>query len=346
MLQLFRDKKDYIIMRNSLTCFWVAFFLIFIFNNHVTFAFRSSNNKHYANQNENRNESNKKKSTLNNIRETFSNAKRQLVAAAVARAVSIFAMYPVDTIKTRIQMFGTSKNALNVRGIYKGVGGSLFGQVPYGVLTFGSYELYKQYFTANYLYLQQRPVFLYALAAILGDVTGSVWLCPSEVVKQQLQGGMHTNTLRAVSDIWKKQGFLGFYQGYAGGLARDVPFRVAQLTSYEITKNQYLKIKRKRESNLSSKTNIELSAIDATICGAIAGTFSSAITTPLDRIKTLLMTNNAAYGNNVISCACNIWKKEGLQGFCTGIVPRVVYIAPSVMLFFSVYEQVQQRLAD
>ena len=29
-------------------------------------------------------------------------------------------------------------------GLYSGVGGSLIGQVPYGVLTFGSYEIYKK----------------------------------------------------------------------------------------------------------------------------------------------------------------------------------------------------------
>ena len=35
---------------------------------------------------------------------TIKNAKRDLAAAAVARCVSIFLMFPVDTVKTRIQM--------------------------------------------------------------------------------------------------------------------------------------------------------------------------------------------------------------------------------------------------
>lgn len=61
---------------------------------------------------------------------TIKEARRHLVAAAVARSVSIFSMYPVDTIKTRIQM--EQANALRLEGIYKGVGGSLLGQVPYG----------------------------------------------------------------------------------------------------------------------------------------------------------------------------------------------------------------------
>jgi hypothetical protein len=61
---------------------------------------------------------------------TIKEARRHLAAAAVARSVSIFVMYPVDTVKTRIQM-GLA-NPLRLTGLYKGVAGSLVGQVPYG----------------------------------------------------------------------------------------------------------------------------------------------------------------------------------------------------------------------
>jgi Mitochondrial carrier protein len=61
---------------------------------------------------------------------TIQEARRHLAAAAVARSVSIFAMYPVDTIKTRIQM--DQANPLRLEGLYRGVSGSLLGQVPYG----------------------------------------------------------------------------------------------------------------------------------------------------------------------------------------------------------------------
>lgn len=67
-----------------------------------------------------------------------------------------------------------------------------------------------------------KPAFIYALAAIMGDVTGSGWLCPSEVVKQQLQAGIYPSMSEAIKGIWKKSGMAGFYQGYTGGLARYV----------------------------------------------------------------------------------------------------------------------------
>jgi solute carrier family 25 S-adenosylmethionine transporter 26 len=248
-------------------------------------------------------------------------------------------MFPVDTIKTRLQM--GQQNAFAMNSLYKGVGGSLVGQVPYGVLTFGSYEIYKK--TLLEKLPNVKPAFVYALAAICGDVTGSGWLCPSEVVKQQTQAGMYSSTGDAVRGIFNKKGFAGFYQGYLGGLARDVPFRVAQLVSFEVTKNFYLRTKGK---NVADGEKVNLSPVESAICGAMAGSFSAAITSPLDRIKTLLMTDSAAYGGTVVSCISKIWKDEGIAGLCQGMAPRVVYIAPSVAIFFIAYEQVQQRMSD
>lgn len=277
---------------------------------------------------------------------TVKESRRHLAAAAAARCVSIFTMFPVDTIKTRLQMDMT--NPFKLDGLYNGVGGSLIGQVPYGVLTFGSYEMYKKTFLNRFPNIE--PVFVYAMAAICGDVTGSGWICPSEVIKQQTQAGMYTNTGAAVKGIFKKSGFGWFYEGYFGGLARDIPFRVAQLTSYELTKNFYLRLRQsKSKSDGKSKDGgdaTSLSPIEAAACGALAGSFSAAITAPLDRIKTLLMTDSAAYGGSVASCLSKIYNEEGVAGLCQGMVPRVTYIAPSVVIFFIVYETVQQRLAE
>lgn len=241
--------------------------------------------------------------------------------------------------------------AFRLDGLYKGVLGSLVGQVPYGVLTFGSYEIYKQILHERFPTVAiNHPAVIYAASAILGDITGSGWLCPSEVIKQQLQAGIYTNTLDAIRGICRLGGggLAGFYKGYTGGLARDVPFRVAQLTTFEMTKRFYLRTKRTRRSGKSSTTEKSepLSALEAAACGAIAGSFSAAITNPLDRIKTLMMTDvTNVYGGSVITCAQKMVRNDGLiGGLCTGVIPRVIYIAPSVCIFFVTYELVQQKL--
>ncbi len=145
-------------------------------------------------------------------------AKGHLVAAAAARAVSIFAMYPVDTIKTRLQMGQTVLGGAGVGGLYRGLTGSMLGQVPYGTLTFGSYEVYKEQLKERFpkLNLFSRTT----IAAIMGDITGSFWLCPSEVLKQQLQGGMFPNMVskQASKQARKEEGGEG--RGGEGSVLR------------------------------------------------------------------------------------------------------------------------------
>ena len=161
---------------------------------------------------------------------------------------------------------------------------------------------------------------------------------------------MYDSMSSAVKGIWKKDGLGGFYRGFTGGLARDVPFRVAQLTTFEIAKGLYLRTKKQTNSVGSKKSSKEqeeevvLSPLEAAICGAAAGSFSAAITNPLDRIKTIMMTDTAGlYGGSVTKCAAKIVREDGVGGLFRGVVPRVGYIAPSVCIFFVTYEMVQQK---
>lgn len=135
---------------------------------------------------------------------------------------------------------------------------------------------------------------------------------------------------------------------------RDVPFRVAQLTTFEVAKNIYLRAKRNSATSNNNKKiknksknddDVALSPLEAAICGAAAGSFSAAITNPLDRIKTIMMTDTAnAYGGSVAACAAKIVRDDGIAGLFKGVVPRVGYIAPSVCIFFVTYEFVQQKM--
>jgi solute carrier family 25 (mitochondrial S-adenosylmethionine transporter), member 26 len=194
-------------------------------------------------------------------------------------------------------------------------------------------------------YKNVKPIFMVALAACLGDFTGSVWVFPTDVVKQKVQGGIYSHTGEAIRSIWSNRGLLGFYEGYLSALARDIPFRVAQLTTYEYIKDVYLGMKKKRVAKKGSAgAVVELSPAEAALVGAFAGTVAAFVTCPLDRFKTLLVIDSEKWGGTVFSCAAKVWKLEGPRGLLTGVVPRLAYITPSVAIFFVAYEFAQQKL--
>jgi solute carrier family 25 S-adenosylmethionine transporter 26 len=299
-------------------------------------------------------------------------SQKNLVSAAVARGTSIAAFFPIDTYKTLVQVTpgSTFSDAITSHDgfgfLYAGLLPALIGQIPYGVLTFGGYEIYKK------LLAQQRQVPVWSIifiAAVLGDLTGSIWLCPFEVIKQQTQSGMWpgATTLDIVQSILfdshndnQQHGIniAGLYQGYAGNVARDVPFRVLQLSTYEALKSTLLKNPKATaeimtdDALLDNETNenessraAELTSLQAAFFGGVAGMTSAGMTTPLDVVKTILMTQSNPETNvSWWQGMHGIYEHSGVAGLFTGIVPRVESISLASALFFLVNELVLEKL--
>lgn len=88
--------------------------------------------------------------------------------------------------------------------------------------------------------------------------------------------------------------------------------------------------------------------------GIIAGSVAASLTTPLDVLKTRLMTTSLKVASRgaapnafatAISTVVQIGRTEGARGLFAGLGPRVLYVGPSVGLFFVVYEATKQLLA-
>lgn len=62
---------------------------------------------------------------------------------------------------------------------------------------------------------------------------------PFEVVKQQMQAGMHSSTPDAIRSLVRAEGVRGFYAGYLTLVARDIPFDALQFTLYEFLKSSW-----------------------------------------------------------------------------------------------------------
>lgn len=104
------------------------------------------------------------------------------------------ALYPIDTIKTRLQasISGGGIRAL-LRGgggnaLYAGVWGNLAGVVPASAIFMGVYEPVKQHILKN---VPENKNYLGALiGGAAAGFTASFVRVPTEVIKQRLQTGV------------------------------------------------------------------------------------------------------------------------------------------------------------
>ncbi|KAL7526028.1 hypothetical protein ACHAXR_001278, partial [Thalassiosira sp. AJA248-18] len=88
------------------------------------------------------------------------------------------------------------------------------------------------------------------------------------------------------------------------------------------------------------------------LSGGAAGTLASAVTNPLEVIKTQLQSSSAAVGElsaasgHPVAIARKIFERDGILGFWKGMRPTLVGIIPSRSVYFYSYEQTKRFLGS
>lgn len=256
-----------------------------------------------------------------------------VIAGGTAGVVVETALYPIDTIKTRLQAVrGGGK--INFKGLYSGLAGNLAGVLPASALFLGVYEPTKQKLLQ--IFPENLSAAAHLTAGAIGGFAASLVRVPTEVVKQRLQTGQFASAPDAVRLIASKEGFKGLYAGYGSFLLRDLPFDAIQFCIYEQLRIGYKAAARR-----------DLNDPENAIIGAFAGAITGAITTPLDVIKTRLMVQGSANQyKGIFDCVQTIVREEGPPALLKGIGPRVMWIGIGGSIFFGVLESTKRMLAE
>ncbi|XP_020554566.1 S-adenosylmethionine carrier 1, chloroplastic/mitochondrial isoform X1 [Sesamum indicum] len=266
-----------------------------------------------------------------------------VIAGGTAGVVVETALYPIDTIKTRLQA-ARGGGKIILKGLYSGLAGNLAGVLPASAVFIGVYEPAKQQLLRNLpenlsavAHLISYRILVGVLTAgVLGGIASSFIRVPTEVVKQRMQTGQFTSASDAVRLIASKEGFKGLYAGYGSFLLRDLPFDAIQFCLYEQLRIGY-KLAAKRDLNDPENA----------IIGAFAGALTGAITTPLDVIKTRLMVQGSANQyKGFFDCVQTIVREEGPSALLKGVGPRVLWIGIGGSIFFGVLERTKRFLAE
>lgn len=261
-----------------------------------------------------------------------------LASGAIAGFTVDAVLFPLDTLKTRLQLSVAPKTpAALLSGLYAGFGPAVVASAPAAAAFFGVYDYVKTVLEKRAGSKKERYAPLcHVIAASLGDVAGSTVRAPFEVIKQRLQSGLYSGAGAAIRGTFANQGFAGFYTGYFSLIIRELPFDAIQFPLYE-----YLKTVASKRKN-----GKELQTWEASVCGSIAGAVSAALTTPLDVVKTRLMTQSAVTPkyNGIVHGITTIAKEEGAQALMSGVVPRVIWISLGGAVFFGAYEAAKKVL--
>ncbi|KAK6773238.1 hypothetical protein RDI58_028476 [Solanum bulbocastanum] len=254
------------------------------------------------------------------------------VSGAAAGVVVEAALYPIDTIKTRLQTVRGGGQII-LKGLYSGLAGNLVGVLPASAIFIGVYEPAKRKLLDSFP--ENLSALAHLTAGAIGGAASSIVRVPTEVVKQRMQTSQFSSAPDAVRLIVAKEGFRGLYAGYGSFLLRDLPFDAIQFCLYEQLRMGY-KLAAKRDLKDSENAMI----------GAFAGAITGAITTPLDVIKTRLMVQGSAKQyEGILHCVKTIAREEGASTLFKGIGPRVLWIGIGGSIFFGVLERTKKLVA-
>jgi len=259
-----------------------------------------------------------------------------LVAGGAAGTAVDISLFPLDTIKTRLQAEGGFWKSGGFKGMYSGLFSAAIGSAPTAALFFVSYESTKKLFRSTVPFKRLEPVG-HMLSASVGEVCACILRVPVEVVKQRAQTDKKRTSLQIFKQTLNSEGFRGFYRGYSSTVMREVPFSAIQFPLWEFFK-----------SRVSQKTHEPITALQSSLCGAVAGGISAGLTTPLDVAKTRIILaekGSSTAKGNIVFVMKKVARENGYRGLFAGIGPRVLWISIGGSIFLGVYEQVKISLA-
>ncbi|KAI9893892.1 MAG: Mitochondrial dicarboxylate transporter [Vezdaea aestivalis] len=268
--------------------------------------------------------------------------------------------HPLDLVKVRLQTAGKNGNRSMVGmflhvlrsdgflGLYSGISASLLRQrmpkellsqfcadakvVTYSTTRFGVYEELKEVFTTA----KSSPSFpsLIAMASasgLMGGIAGN----PADVLNVRMQNDAalpkaeqrnYKNAIDGLIRMTREEGVKSLFRGVWPSSARAVLMTSSQLASYDGFKRLLLE-----NTPLTDTLTTHFTA------SFLAGFVATTICSPVDVIKTRIMSNKEA--KTLPRLLADIYASEGISWTFRGWVPSFIRLGPHTIFTFLFLEQ-------
>ncbi|XP_029771787.1 calcium-binding mitochondrial carrier protein SCaMC-3 isoform X2 [Suricata suricatta] len=277
---------------------------------------------------------------------------KQLVAGAVAGAVSRTGTAPLDRLKVFMQVHASKTNKLNIlgglksmiqeggmRSLWRGNGINVLKIAPESAIKFMAYEQIKRAIRGQQesLHVQERFV-----AGSLAGATAQTIIYPMEVLKTRLtlrRTGQYKGLLDCAWQILEREGPRAFYRGYLPNVLGIIPYAGIDLAVYETLKNRWLQ----QYSHHSADPGI----LVLLACGTVSSTCGQIASYPLALVRTRMQAQASIEGApqlSMLGLLRHILSQDGVWGLYRGIAPNFMKVIPAVSISYVVYENMKQAL--
>lgn len=258
-----------------------------------------------------------------------------LSGGLLAGMSEIISTYPLDTIKTHLQVYPNKYhssihcgkyifNNYGPRSLFNGMSASLAQVGGKAAIRFTTYDYIHDYLSKNNSKSNFNSLFSGMMA---GTIESILWTAPTERIKILQQKNPHKiiPTDIVIKNIINTNGVFNLYQGMFPTILKQSTSVGSRFWMYEFLKSSCVK---KGES---------ISIIKTIFIGGFAGSFSAAINQPFDTVKSIIQANEKR-NIGMYKTGKNVVIQYGVSGLFRGLNARILRVGVAQAVTFTVYE--------
>ncbi|PUU81040.1 mitochondrial inner membrane transporter, exports 2-oxoadipate and 2-oxoglutarate from the mitochond [Tuber borchii] len=273
-------------------------------------------------------------------------------AGAIAGISEILTMYPLDVVKTRVQLQdNTAKGADRYNGmvdcfrkiiknegfsrLYRGIAAPILMEAPKRATKFAANDEWGKIYR-NLFGVTEMNQSISVLTGASAGATESFVVVPFELVKIRLQDkkSSYNGPIDVVKKVVASDGPLGLYTGLESTMWRHVLWNAG----YFGVIFQVKKLLPKSETKQGQMAN-------DLIAGSIGGTFGTILNTPSDVVKSRIQNTVRVKGvvpkyNWTLPSIALVAKEEGFAALYKGFLPKVLRLGPGGGILLVVFTSV------
>jgi solute carrier family 25 (mitochondrial citrate transporter), member 1 len=270
-----------------------------------------------------------------------------LAAGCIAGAIEATAVWPMEYIKTQLQlqvkdsklpyngMISGLSYTIKTTGffsLYRGLAPTLIGSMPKAGVRFGLNAQFKDMLKDQNGNISAGSNFLAGLGAGVSEAL--LIVAPVETIKTKCIE-LNQSFITGLKHILQIEGIRGVYKGATATALKQGSNQGLRFMWF----NEYKRI-------LTRDGEKPLTSIEKFLGGMTAGCFSTLGNNPFDVIKTRMQGTKASQYANTLDCFKQILSKEGFGALYAGVIPRLGRVVPGQGIIFFSFETIQDSLKE